>query len=328
MRPAHVTRDSTAIQPGKMVVSAFQLLVFALAVSEAALGYAVYRDWFWLAIPLVLVASHFIHGLLIGFHEASHGLLRSNRKFNEFDGILIGTLSFISFSLYRAAHQTHHAFLATERDEELWPFVSTKAPRWLRVAFAFLELFAGLFCTPYLFLRTFFRPNSPIRSKKVRRRIWLELWLMVAVWALIFFTVAFLHLWKYFFWMHVLPAFIAANLQSWRKYIEHVGLTGSTANGSTRSIITPTFSGRLLAYTLLHEPFHGVHHIHVGLPHDQLSNHLDSLEPQQPDEQKPFPSYRHALLHLMRSLADPRVGSHWNDRPQNSPGAPAPTRAA
>jgi fatty acid desaturase len=292
--------------PQAMICSAFQLLVFALVLTEAALAFVLYHDWFWLAIPLVFVASHFMHGLLIGFHEASHGLLRKNRRFNEFDGVLIGVLSLTSFSLYRAAHQTHHAYLATERDEELWPFVHPSAPRWLRRLAAFLELFVGLLFTPSLFIRTFLRTGSPIRNKKVRRRIWAELILIVVFWAGVVFAVAWFHLWKYFVGMHLAPAIIAANLQSWRKYIEHVGLSGDTANGAT-----PSLSGRLLAFTLLHEPFHGVHHIHVGLPHDELPRHAESLQPANPGERPPFTSYRSALLDLLRNLRDPRVGAQW-----------------
>ncbi len=295
----------------EMICSAFQLLVIALAATEGCLAYVLYHHWFWWAVPIVLLVSHLMHGQLIGFHEASHGLLRKSRRYNEFDGVLLGLLSLMSFSLYRAAHQTHHAFLSTERDEELWPFVHPSAPRWLRQLAAFLELFAGLFFTPSLFIRTFLRADSPIRNKKVRRRIWSELILMAVVWTGIVFTVAWFHLWKYFIGMYLIPAMIAGNLQSWRKYIEHVGLTGSTANGSTRSIVTPTWSGRLLAFTLLHEPFHGVHHIHVGLPHDDLPKHVDSLEPASPGERPPFPSYRSALLDLLRNLPDPRVGAQW-----------------
>ena len=56
-----------------------------------------------------------MHAMLIGFHEASHGLLRKTRRLNEIDGIIIGIFSLMSFSLYRAAHQLHHAYLATER---------------------------------------------------------------------------------------------------------------------------------------------------------------------------------------------------------------------
>ena len=35
------------------------------------------------------------------------------------------------------------------------------------------------------------------------------------------------------------------------------------------------------------------------------------LLPTTPEELHPFPSYRHALMHLLRNLADPRVGAQW-----------------
>jgi hypothetical protein len=123
--------------------------------------------------------------------------------------------------------------------------------------------------------------------------------------------VAAFDLWKYFVWLYLAPAFLAANLQSWRKYIEHVGMTGTTVNSSTRSIVAKKWSGRLMAFTLLHEPFHGVHHQRAGLPHSVLPQCASVLDPKIPEEQMPFPSYRHALLDLIRSLADPRVGPQW-----------------
>jgi fatty acid desaturase len=265
----------------------------------------------WFAVPLMLVISHLMHGAAVGFHEASHGLLRQNRRFNEFDGVLIGLLSFMSFSLYRAAHQSHHAHFATERDEELWPFVLTTSPRWARVLAAFFELTCGLIFTPLLFLRAFLRKGSPIRNRKVRRRIWAELLLMLVVWTAIVSSVAWFQVWTYFLWMFLLPSFVTGNLQSWRKYIEHVGLTGSTVNSATRSIVARGWPGRMFAFTLLHEPFHGLHHLHVNLPHAELPALAPELAPRNAGEINPFPSYRRALLHLLRSLADPRVGSQW-----------------
>src|ERR1700732_810300 len=137
--------------------AAFPILAALFFLNQGALGVALYFGLFWLAVPLVLTVSHLMHGMLIGFHEASHGLLRKTRRLNEIDGIIIGVFSFMSFSLYRAAHQLHHAYLATERDVELWPFVITGKPRWFRVVAAFLELSLGLLFTPFLFLRTFLR---------------------------------------------------------------------------------------------------------------------------------------------------------------------------
>ncbi len=298
-------------EPHWVLREAFQLLVIGVVVTEVALAVAVQRGWIWLAVALVLVTSHLMHGTLIGLHEAAHGLLRKNRRFNEFDGVLIGTLSLMSFSLYRVVHQTHHAHLTTERDYEFWPLSRTNIPRWTRRLAAFFELNFGLLFTPFVFLRAFLCSPSPVRSKRVRRRIWAELALTAVTWSCILWAIAAFDLWKYFFWMYLAPAFLAANLQSWRKYIEHVGMTGTTVNGSTRSIVAKSWLGRLVAFTLLHEPFHGVHHQRAGLPHSELPQHVATLEPKKPDERRPFPSYRYALLDLIRSLADPRVGPQW-----------------
>ena len=278
---------------------------------QAALGAAVYLGSVWIIIPLVLTASHLMHGLLIGFHEASHGLLRKTRRLNEIDGVIIGVFSLTSFSLYRAAHQLHHAYLATERDVELWPFVIPGMPRWVRVMAAALELGLGLFFTPFLFIRTFLRRGSPIRNQKLRRRIWAEFALTAGVWICLLAAVAWWGAWKYFLWMYLAPAYLASNMQSWRKYIEHVGLTGSTVNSSTRSIVSGGWLGQFVAFTLLHEPYHGVHHRHAGLPHAELPSRAAELEPQNPGEVSPFPSYRHALMDLFRTLPDPRAGAQW-----------------
>ena len=83
---------------------------------------------------------------------------------------------------------------------------------------------------------------------------------MLFAWALILTAAALLHLWSYFLCLYFIPAFIAGNLQSWRKYIEHVGMTGATVNSATRSIVADDPVGRFVSFTLLHEPFHGVHH--------------------------------------------------------------------
>ncbi|MDZ4405949.1 fatty acid desaturase [Prosthecobacter sp.] len=292
--------------------SAFQIVVVLLLVIETALAMVLnHGASLWLVVPLVLLASHLMHGAAVGFHEATHGLLRRNRRLNEIDGILLGVFSFMSFSLYRAAHQLHHMHLASERDEELWPFIHPDTSRWARILAAVLELAFGLVFLPCLFLRIFLRTGSPIRSKKVRRRIWAELALIAVVWTVILAAVAHWHAWRYFLWMYLAPAFLAGNLQSWRKYIEHVGLTGSTVNGSTRSIVAQGWLGRLVSFTLLHEPYHGLHHLHAGVPHAELPRLTTELQPVKPEERRPFPSYRHALLDLLRNLADPRVGAQW-----------------
>ena len=299
-------------EPHWLSRAAFPAVSLGFFATQTAVAVSVHRGWGWMLPPLILILSHFMHGMLIAFHEATHGLLRNSRRLNEVDGILIGFFCLMSFSLYRAAHQSHHAHFATERDEELWPFVHPHIPRWARIIAAFLELTVGLLYTPFLLLRCFLRKGSPIRSRKVRRQIWAEFALIAVMWSGTLWAVARWDAWTYFFCMYLAPAFIAGNLQSWRKYIEHVGLTGSTIKSATRSIVPESWLGRVFAFTLLHEPYHGVHHQQVALSHAELPQFASSLQPSNPDEHPPFRSYRDALVHLLRSLADPRVGPQWH----------------
>src|SRR4029079_15492392 len=199
MKAASIPEEfSEAHDPHWVLKSAFQLLVFGLVFAEALLALAVGHHLCGRSVLLVIVVAHLMHGTLIGLHEAAHGLLRKNRRFNEFDGVVIGTLSLMSFSLYRVVHQTHHAYLATERDYEFWPLSKPEVPRWQRCAAAFCELNFGLFYGPFVFFRAFFSSPSPVRSPRVRRRVWAELALMVVTWRLILGTVATFGLWKYF----------------------------------------------------------------------------------------------------------------------------------
>ena len=180
-----------------------------------------------------------------------------------------------------------------------------------RILAAVLELTVGLLYTPFLFVRAFLRAGSTIRKKDLRRRIWAEFLLAAGLWIVIFAAISWWDVWKYFLWLYLAPAWLAANMQSLRKYIEHLGLTGSTVNSSTRSIVSDDWRGRLVSFTLLHEPYHGVHHRHAGLPHAKLPQFVAVLVPANPGDCAPFPSYWHAFLDLFRSLADPRVGAQW-----------------
>ncbi|MFV1993804.1 MAG: fatty acid desaturase [Verrucomicrobiales bacterium] len=291
--------------------AAFPIISGCFYLSQALLAYSVYRGWLWISVALVLIVSHLMHGVLIGFHEATHGTLRRNRFLNELNGTVMGMISYNSFTLYRVLHQSHHVHFATERDVELWPFVETDAPLWKRRLVVFVELNFGLIFTPFLFWRAFFCRNSEVRNPRIRRRIWLELGLALVFWIVTFTLVIHFALWPWFFWNYLIPAFITGNLQSWRKYIEHVGMSGNTARSGTRSIVTDTWAGRLISLSLLHEPLHGIHHLAGKLPHSDMPEHTDWLTPEEEGDSSPFPSYRAAFADLIRRLPDPRVGSQW-----------------
>jgi fatty acid desaturase len=289
------------------------------AVEGLLLGALLVGPW-WLAVPLVLLVAHLMHAHLIAFHEAAHGTLCPNRWGNDVAGVFIGSLSFMSLTLYRAVHHWHHAFLATERDEELWPFVAPGMPRWARRGVALIELTLGILFTPLLFLRAFLRRESPIQDRAVRRRIWAELALVVLVWGGIMAAVAGWGVWKFFLVMYALPGVVAGNMQSLRKYIEHMGLTGSTVLGATRSVVPAGPVGRLVAMSLFNISYHGVHHQFAKMPYGALPEFTPTLSPTLPEELPPFPSYRHAFRDMLGGLADPRVGPQWREAESGTPG--------
>jgi fatty acid desaturase len=273
----------------------------------------------WAALPIILVMAHLMHAHLLGLHDAGHGTMCPNYFVNEAVGIFVGTLALIAFSLFRVVHHSHHAYVGTPRDEELWPFVNPEVPRGRRRLCAVLELGAGLFYTPFLLLRSFLRKGSPIRNPALRLRIQLELALVVVVWSAILAVVAYFHWWTYLLVLYLCPAYLAGTMQSLRKYVEHMGLTGGRVLECTRTIVPRTWVGRFMVWTMFHEPYHGVHHKLPRLPHAALPEHSVMLEPPVGNEIPPFPNYRSALFDMLATLRDPRIGAQWCERSEQTP---------
>jgi fatty acid desaturase len=140
-------------------------VVVAMLVTEAVLAAVLIRGPLWLAVPLVLLVAHWMHGLLNAFHEASHGLLLRNRLLNDAAGTLIGLFTFMSLTLCRAAHRTHHIRLATEPTDETLIFADTG--RLSSVAGAISqEIIARRQARPALISRAF------LRIRRLRGQPW------------------------------------------------------------------------------------------------------------------------------------------------------------
>jgi fatty acid desaturase len=252
-----------------------------------------------------------MHAHILAFHEAVHGLLCPVPWLNDFFGLHVSLFNLLSLKLYRVIHVSHHVYLATPRDYELWPFVDPTTPRWTRRLAAFLELTCGMIFTPLLFFRAYLRMRPAIRNAAVRRWVEIEQTLVIVMWLAVLAAVAWWDLWKYWLLMYLAPAFLAGNLQSVRKYVEHMGLFGSRALTATRSIVPPGPAGKLVAYSLFNEPYHGAHHLYARIPQTALPE-ANYLLVSTPDERiLAYPNYWRALGAMVRTLGDPRIGSGW-----------------
>ena len=139
-------------------------------------------QWYSAMLVLWCAIAWMDHAALTRLHEAAHAMLARNRAINEILGIAIGTASLTPLAVYRYVHHQHHAYLGREPDPEFWPYNLPGSPRWVRLAYAWAELFGGWLLTPVLYsLRT----AAAWRSIKPhqRQRLVLEWAILVVVWA-------------------------------------------------------------------------------------------------------------------------------------------------
>lgn len=293
---------------GTWFVLGFGTLFYAVA---AGIVYCLAEGLYLPMAALILANTYLSHSLVIAFHEAAHGSLCPWRPLNEYLGRVIGLNAFISLSLYRELHHWHHAHLGTPRDEEFWPFTDPAEPRWKRRLAAFGELFFGTLYTPFLYLRPLVRSGSRIRVGRWRRlMIGGEVLAPFVVWGTVAAVTLDYGVFAYFFFAYLLPAYLAGNVQSWRKYVEHVGLTGDSWATLTRAIRPPNWRGRLVSESVLHEPFHDLHHRYPKIPYESLPA-AATVDPLTGADLPVFPTYRAALVDLLHGLGDPKFGPAW-----------------
>ncbi len=292
---------------GFKLASVYGAIYFA---SLVLTWWLIVAEQYALLVPLVLLQAFIMHAYLIAFHEAAHGALCPVGWVNGLLGRYTGVVSFMSLSLYRAAHHWHHAYIGDKRDEEFWPLNDPGQPRWKRRLAAFLALTCALVYVPLLFLRAFLRRDSAIRDRAVRRMIWLELLAVVLYQGAVFAVAWQLGVLSTVVVGFLIPAVVAGNVQSARKYVEHVGLTGRRAVSLTRSVRNPSRTGRVISWLLFHEPYHDVHHLYPKVPQESLPA-VAAAENPIPPELPLFPNYTRAVLDLLRGLGDPKFGKAW-----------------
>ncbi|MFO0949105.1 MAG: fatty acid desaturase [Planctomycetota bacterium] len=260
--------------------------------------------------------AHIGHMNLIAFHEASHYLLHPKLLLNEFNGMLIGSIILTPLSVYRYVHHQHHSYLGTRRDTELWPYVLPGTSRVLRILSAMGELLVGFFYTPIVFVHGYLTADR--MPKRLSRRIAAEYALCIAFWCVLSAAVTYLGVWEYFLVGYLVPTMIAGNLQSIRKFTEHMGMLGDDVPSTTRTVVDPRLLGSLLSKSMMHIDFHGIHHRYARIPQYNLPRATTHVYAPSELQEAIFPSYWSAMWDMFKSLGNPRVGRQWLEAPAES----------
>jgi fatty acid desaturase len=254
--------------------------------------------------------AYFGHAILLAFHESSHGNLG---RLNDLRGALVGYAILVPLRVYRFIHGAHHAYLASTRDLEMWPFTDPRVSRPARVAAAWAELLLGFFYTPAVFVRgVLVAPKLP---RGLGRRIAIDYLITAAIWGTVLGLVHAYQGWVAFLACYFVPTFLAGSLQTLRKFTEHLGLLGNEPETAARTIVDPSLLGRALTMTMLNVTHHGAHHRHGALAYYDLP--AATLDDQRKVRPTPriYHSYWEAFREMLPALADPKIGGQWLDAP-------------
>lgn len=271
--------------------------------------------WTWqlglwpITIGLWLLGAHLSHMKLMALHESSHGTLNARRFRNELQGMAVSFFILVPLSVYRYVHGQHHAHLATPRDLELWPYVKPSVPRWARILAATAELTVGFYYSPFIFLRGVLVGGNIPRRERVRMLV--EYAAIVAAWGCLLTLVAWRGWWTELTVAYLVPATLAGNMQSLRKFTEHLGLMGDSILTVTRTVVDPSLVGEAVSESMLHVDHHGTHHRYAKVPYYNLPSATSLVYDDQTAALPIFSSYASAMLDMAGSLGNPRIGRQW-----------------
>jgi len=194
------------------------------------------------ATPLILILMAvalraFLHtGIFIIIHEAIHGVIVADRRWNDRIGYIASTLyAFLPYRAMSENHHLHHLNPATEEDPD---FYSANPDRYFRWYFSFM------------------------REYQSGKQFWILFWGMTVIfWSLIYFQISAANLFLFL----VIPIIISSlQLFTFGIFIphkEHQQRSGD--RHQARSINYPVWLSFLACY---HFGYHWEHHQHPYLP--------------------------------------------------------------
>ncbi|QDS97398.1 fatty acid desaturase family protein [Adhaeretor mobilis] len=263
----------------------------------------------WLLTLLTVFTASMMFCWTSALHEAAHQTLWQSRNLSVWSGRLLGTFMFTPYSMYREVHIRHHAYLNTPRDWELWPYCDPQTSLGFRRVFVWFDLLLGVIAGPVIYGRMFFKKDSPIDSPELRRTIRNEYLAIAAVWGGIWLFVTIAGLWPRHALAVLLPMYLAALMQTIRKFTEHLGMASFDPLRGTRTVLPRQWLLRLSSFLNFDIFVHGPHHRHPRIAHTTLEDKLEEHQEKNPEADYPtYERYWQATWAMLPALWNPGCG--------------------
>jgi fatty acid desaturase len=233
----------------------FILIYAASAGAACALVVTAAHPLVYLAcLPLYLLAAASLHGISLFTHEAVHGTLAKNPRWNRLLGALCAWPVLQNCSAYRVLHLRHHEHLGVAGDPDHYDNYTRWT--WLVFAMHWGRLISGY---PAYIVAI---PILAFRQGNARERFWtvFESACVIAIVTAVVLSpiplVILLHAW-------LIPMLFINTLVNIRGMSQHTMLEEQSDEiRGTRSILT----NRVTAFFMCNENYHLEHHLYPGVP--------------------------------------------------------------
>ena len=244
------------------------------------------------------------------FHETAHQTLTRWRWMDISLGRVLGTLMLVPYTVYREAHIRHHAYVNRPYDWELWPYSNPGCSKGFRRGFVVFDIVFGFLASPFIYSRIFFHRDSPLKSRAIRRTVWLEYAAIVLFWGLIFAKLTYTHTWMGYVTVWLVPHMIAGVMQTMRKLTEHLGMASYDPMLGTRTVIGNNWITRFGSFVNFDIFIHGPHHRHPRLAQNHLEEKMNEYLSKNPGTNYPvYTSYLQATAAMLPYLwRNPGIG--------------------
>jgi len=281
------------------------------AAGMLAVEWGVGSENLWAAAALVAFTTSMMFCWTSILHEAAHHTLWPSQAWNVWSGRILGTLMFTPYTVYREVHIRHHAYLNTPRDWELWPYSDPHAPLAFRRAYVWFDLLCGILSGPLIYSRIYFHRESPVTAPGLRREIRYEYLAIACLWGLVWTVVTWRGVWPIHLRGVLLPMYLAALLQTGRKFTEHLGMKSIDPLLGTRTVLPRALLMKACSYFNFDIFVHGPHHRHPRLTHGTLEPKMRAYCSEHPDITYPvYGRYWQAVRDMLPSmLINPACGA-------------------
>lgn len=254
-------------------------------------GYLLLSISFWLALPLLIVASGFVIRAFIIFHDCTHGSFFKNKKANDIVGTITGVITLMPYRKWKYSHTRHHATssnLDKRGEGDMWLLTVeeyAEASFWKRLAYRLYRNPLVMFgLGPILVFLIQSRFNRRGAKKQERYNTYLTNILIAALYAALIWAIG----WQAFVLVQGPIMFVSGLLGIWLFYVQHQFEDSYFEHEEEWSYVQAAVEGS--SYYKLPKPlqwvtgnigFHHVHHLSPKIPNYNLEKAHDSSVPLQ-----------------------------------------------